>query len=237
MTEHTIKKQVAREYYNVLYGAKLHLASLDICEKLPTVISVISLSFGVLGLSFAMFNSKVLAAVLLIIGIIGIILKPRELQKNRYETVGSSLTDISKKLENLYCRIDEKDSVSVDKARTDLRLIQEEHRSIDMFPPVLLSSWYAHYKVFSEHNGNWMCTELALGWTDKVPLSLRVTIMVSLIAAVLWINPFCIVTKSWMWVSEPCVACWQEEPIVDEQGSAPSSKELPITKPDGDVNH
>jgi len=234
MTEQTIKKQVAREYYNALYGAKLHLASFDICEKLPTVISVISLSFGVLGLSFAEFNQKSLAALLLIIGIIGITLKPRELQKERYEAIGGRLTDVSKKLEDLYCQIDEQDRASVDEARTELRVIQEEHRSIGTLPPVLLSSWYAHYKVFSEHNSNWMCTELALGWKDKVPLSLRVTVISVLVAAVLWINPLCITTKSWAWVSEPCVDCWQKAPAADDQPPAPAIKALPVTKPDGD---
>lgn len=235
MTEQTIKKQVAREYYNVLYGAKLHFASLDICEKLPTVISVVSLSFGVLGLAFAEFNSKSLAALLLIIGIIGIILKPRELQKERYEAIGVSLTNVSKKLEDVYCQIDEQDTDSVDKARTDLRTIQEEHRSIGTLPPVMLSSWYAHYKVFSEHNSNWMCTELALGWKDKVPLSLRMTVIGALVTAVLWINPHCITTKSWAWVSEPCVGCWQEELAVDDLPPVPAIEVTPVIKPDGET--
>jgi hypothetical protein len=163
MTENTIKKQVAREYYNVLYSAKLHFTSFDICEKLPTVISIISLSSGVIGLAFAELNSKSLAVLLLIIGIIGIILKPRELQKEQYHTIGVSLTDVSKKLEGLYCQIDMQDMASVDKARFDLRTLQEEHHSIRTLPPVFFSSWFAHYKVFSEHNSKWMCTELSLG--------------------------------------------------------------------------
>jgi hypothetical protein len=232
MTVQTIKKQVTREYYNVLYSAKLHFASFDICEKLPTVISFISLSFGVLGLAFAEFNSEALASLLLIIGIIGITLKPRELQKEQYEAIGVSLTGISKKLEDVYCQIDEQDATSVAKARTDLRQIQQEHSSIGALPPVLLSSWYAHYKVFSEHNSDWMCAELNLGWKDKVPLSLRMTVVGALVAAVLWINPFCISTKSWAWVSEPCVGCWQEQPAV-EQLPTPAIEASPTSKPDG----
>ncbi|MEZ9705261.1 SLATT domain-containing protein [Vibrio breoganii] len=232
MTVQTIKKQVTREYYNVLYSAKLHFASFDICEKLPTVISFISLSFGVLGLAFAEFNSGALASLLLIIGIIGITLKPREFQKEQYETIGVSLTVISKKLEDVYCQIDEQDATSVAKARTDLRQIQQEHSSIGALPPVLLSSWYAHYKVFSEHNSDWMCAELNLGWKDKVPLSLRMTVVGALVAAVLWINPFCISTKSWAWVSEPCVGCWQEQPAV-EQLPTPAIEASPTSKPDG----
>jgi hypothetical protein len=211
MAKQTIKKQVAREYYNVLYSAKLHFASLDICEKLPTIISIISLSFGVLGLAFAEFNSKALAALLLIIGIIGIILKPRELLKEQYEATGVNLTDISKKLEHIYCEVNEQDAASVTKARADLSQMQTEHRSVETIPPVLMSSWYAHYKVFSEHNSDWMSAELGLSWRDKVPLSLRLVIIGGLVAALLWVNPLCIRSKTWAWVSDPCVGCWQEQ--------------------------
>lgn len=140
MIQQTIKKQVAREYYNVLYSAKLHLASFDICEKLPTVISFVSLSFGVLGLAFTDFSSRSLAAVLLIIGIIGVTLKPRELQKERYKKAGDNLTDITKRLEHIYCEVNEEDIASITKARAELTQIQAEHSSVNNMPPVLLSS-------------------------------------------------------------------------------------------------
>lgn len=234
MTKQTIKKQVAREYYNVLYSAKLHFASLDICEKLPTIISIISLSFGVLGLAFAEFNSKALAALLLIIGIIGIILKPRELLKEQYETTGVSLTDISKKLEHIYCEVNEQDVTSVTKARADLSQMQKEHRSVETIPPVLMSSWYAHYKVFSEHNSDWMSAELSLSWRDKVPLSLRLVVISGLVAALLWVNPLCITSKTWTWVSNPCVGCWQEQ-FTPESPQFQASKATLEPKPDADA--
>lgn len=234
MTKQTIKKQVAREYYNVLYSAKLHFASLDICEKLPTIISIISLSFGVLGLAFAEFNSKALAALLLIIGIIGIILKPRELLKAQYEATGASLTDISKKLEHIYCEVNEQDAASVTKARADLSQMQAEHRSVETIPPVLMSSWYAHYKVFSEHNSDWMSAELGLSWRDKVPLSLRLVVIGSLVAALLWVNPLCITSKTWAWVNKPCVGCWQEQPA-SQLPQVQASKVTPEPKPDADT--
>lgn len=213
MNEQTIKKQIAREYYNVLFSAKLHFASFDICEKLPTIISVFSLSFGVLGLAFAEFNSKALAAALLIIGIIGIVLKPRELQKGQYEAAGIELTEVSKDLERVYCEVDVQDTGSVTKARADFEQLQVEHQAVNTIPPVFLSSWYAHYKVFSEHNSNWMCDELNLGWRDKLPLSLRLSLITALVGLLLWVNPHCIASKTWVWVSKPCLGCWQEQPI------------------------
>lgn len=212
MTEQTVRKQITREYYNVLYGAKIHFASFDICEKLPTVISVISLSFGVLGLAYAEFNSKALAVLLLLIGIIGIVLKPREALKEQYNEIGSKLTTLSKRLEILFGEIDEQDQASIQRGRDKLSQIQSEHSQVVQLAPVMLSSWYAHYKVFSEHNSGWMCKELNLKWTDKVPLSLRMTLLALFIIGIIWIDPYCLVTKSWTWVSEPCVGCWQELP-------------------------
>jgi len=216
MVEQTIKKQVAREYYNVLFGAKLNLASLDICEKLPTLISFASLSFGVLGLAFAEFNNKVLASLLLIIGIIGLILKPREYQKEEYKDLGNRLTVISKQLESIYCHVNEQDSGSVKSAQQELEKIQKEHASIKMISPVFLSSWYAHYKIFSEHSCDWMCQELNLSWRDKIPLSLRVSLISLFIFALIWVNPFCFATKSWKWVSEPCLGCWHQNSVEKE---------------------
>ena len=91
MSEQTLLKQIAREYYNVIYGAKLNFASLDICEKLPGVISFLSMSLGILGLSFQTFNDKILASALLIAGIVGLMIKPRELNKDKYFLLSFSI--------------------------------------------------------------------------------------------------------------------------------------------------
>lgn len=183
MTEQALKKQIAREYYNALYGAKLNFASYDICEKLPTIISFISLSFGVLALGFEDFSSKILGAILLIIGIVGITLKPRELIKDQYSKAGSELTVISKKLERLHADVSDED-YSRDDAKQKLDNLQAEHGKIELPAPVLLSSWYAHYKVFSEHNNKWMCKELDLTWRDKIPLSLRLALLAILLLVI-----------------------------------------------------
>jgi hypothetical protein len=183
MTEQTLKKQIAREYYNVLYGAKLNVASYDICEKLPTIISFISLSFGVLALGFEDINSKILGAILLLIGIVGITLKPRELIKDQYSKAGSELTVISKKLERLHADVSDED-YSKDDAKQKLDNLQAEHGKIELPSPILLSSWYAHYKVFSEHNNKWMCKELGLTWRDKIPLSLRLALLAILLLVI-----------------------------------------------------
>ncbi|WP_418609200.1 SLATT domain-containing protein [Pseudoalteromonas sp. US3C1013] len=235
MAEQAIKKQIAGEYYNVIYGAKLHLASFDICEKLPTLISVTSLSFGVLGLAFNDFNTNALAALLLIIGIVGIILKPRELQKEQYKSIGDSLTHISKKLENTYYKAEMQNEAMVAQARSELIQLQEEHKAVKMMPPVFLSSWYAHYKVFSEHNSDWMSAELSLGWTDKVPLSLRLFVIIILVAALLWATPLCITSKAWSWFSDFCMDDRQKQEVMYETTIIPSENLKTELKRDAEV--
>jgi hypothetical protein len=174
MIEQSLRKQVAGEYYNVLYGAKINYASFDICEKLPTLISITSLAFGVLALGFDVFNSKILGAMLLIIGIIGILLKPRESIKDTYMLAAKTLTDLSKQLEALHGDLVRTESISDEKAKERLVELQKSHGAVSIPSPVLLSSWYAHYKVFSEHNVTWMNEELGLRWVDKWPMSLRI---------------------------------------------------------------
>jgi hypothetical protein len=105
MEEQKLTKQIATEYYNVNYGAKMNFASYDICEKLPSVISMASLSFGILALGFAEFNSKVLGAALLIIGIAGLLLKPREAMKEEYKQAGEKLIALSKKIKGNSWRV------------------------------------------------------------------------------------------------------------------------------------
>jgi hypothetical protein len=98
MTEQTVTKQIAREYYNVIYGAKLNFASFDTCDKLPSLINFLSLALGILALcifalSFESFNNKILASFLLIASVVGLMLKPRDMQKEKYL---DALTAISK---------------------------------------------------------------------------------------------------------------------------------------------
>ncbi len=200
MTEQTMAKQIAREYYNVVYGAKLNLASFDTCEKLPSIISFISLALGILALSFESFNSKILASFLLIAGIVGLMLKPREMQKAEYKKAGDELTAISKKLELLHSQ----DSLPEEERIQQLKTFQNEHHAVLQPTPILLTSWFAHYKLFSEHNNKWFCTELGLTWKDKIPLTLRSAIIILLISLLVYMNPNCFFSKSWTWIQEPC---------------------------------
>jgi hypothetical protein len=197
VNEQSIQKQIAREYFNVIYGATLNFASLDICEKLPGVISFLSLAIGVLGLSFDGFNNKALATALLIAGIIGLMLKPKEQNKGEFLNSGVELTKLSKKLEALHgfslaTQANEHD------VRLELESLQSKHHDIVMPAPVFLSSWYAHYKLFSEHNNKWFCEELSLTfWRDKLPLSFRTVLICSVIVLLICINPFCFISHAW----------------------------------------
>ncbi|RWX54845.1 SLATT domain-containing protein [Photobacterium chitinilyticum] len=187
MNEQSIKKQLAREYYNVIYGAKLNFASFDLCEKVPSLISFFSLSLGILGLAFTEFESRTLAASLLIVGLIGLMLKPREALKEQYYSAGVELTQLSKNLEVIHAEVDESDHISIENARKKLEQKQELHKEIQQPAPVLLATWFAHYKLFSEHNSKWLCEELDLTWKDKFPLSLRVTIAIAIFTTIIYL--------------------------------------------------
>lgn len=215
MTEQTLQKQIAREYYNVIYGAKLNFASLDTCEKLPGIISFMSLSLGILGLTFEVLNNKTLASSLLIAGIIGLMLKPREMSKTQYVDSGKALTDISKKLEILHGEVIENPGDSTEQ-RAKLALLQTEHGAVDIPAQVFLSSWYAHYKVFSEQNSKWFCEELSLTfWKDKVPLSFRLTVIAAILGGIFYLNPFCVFSKPFDLSNFGCITECSQKAEVD----------------------
>jgi hypothetical protein len=188
MNHQTIPKQIAREYYNALYGAKINFASFDICEKVPTIISALSLSFGILSLAFVDFNGKIQGAALLILGIIGLLLKSRDSQKNEYLSSGNKLLDLSKALERLHLKALNPENHSDVEIHSTLEELQDQHNEINLSPPVFLSSWCAHYKLFSEHNAEWMIDELQLTWKDKFPLSFRVTAIGLITGLVIWLS-------------------------------------------------
>jgi hypothetical protein len=176
----SFKNQLAREYYNIIFGAKLNLSSFDTCSKLPGVISFFSMVIGIFGLAYDDFNSKLMACIILIAGIIGLLLKPYSQNKEQYEAAGISLTTLSKKVESLFFQIGTEQPTDSD--YTKFSLLQEEHQLITQPIQLVFSSWLAHYKVFSEQNSDWFCKQLNLTfWSDKIPLTLRLALLITLI--------------------------------------------------------
>ena len=218
-----LTKQIATEGYNVVYGAKLNFASLDICDKLPGIISFVSLGFGAAGLAFENVNTQSLALLLLLIGIAGLLLQPRESSKDQYAEAGKRLTAISKELETLLGALTS-GAIDEKSVRSRLSELSKEANEVNQPQPVFLASWLAHVKVFSEYSHQWFSEPLKLSFIrDMMPMSFRLTLAAAFVAAIIYINPYCIASKAWDWVQSPCPEdCWQQVEDGDkiEQGQS-----------------
>lgn len=172
MRQNLLKKRIAESAYNILFGAKLNFSTYEMSSKIPTVISYISLSVGVISLSFVDFNTKVLAVTLILLGLFSLVISKDPLSLIDYQKSGNELTRLHDELKNLY------DEVTLDDSSTDienrLNLIQIEARDSYRSNQILLSSWFAHYKLFNEHQIDWLNEELKFDfWKDKIPSSLK----------------------------------------------------------------
>lgn len=174
MKKTDLLNNIAEKGYDVGFGAKKHFATYDIIEKTPGIISFFTMGFGIFSLTFTSSPPKLISAVFIILGIMGLYIRIYEFKKSLYEDSGKSLTYLYNDLKELYFEVENTDDY------TDLSRQQERLKEIEksfyekcITKQVLFSNWYAHYKFFWEHQVDWINEQLKLSFfRDKVPLSL-----------------------------------------------------------------
>lgn len=189
MNRDSLLKQISECGYNVGFGAKKHFATYDIISKGPGIISFISICFGIFSLVFTELSSaKVLSAVILIIGVVGIYLSCYEAEKKDYAEHGDELIKIFNDLKSLYFKVKDSEVPDVEKFNSDFKNLEEKYYQNTISKQVLLSDWYAHYKFFWQHQIDWINEQKNFTfWRDKVPLSFA-AFTLSIISILIFIN-------------------------------------------------
>lgn len=181
MNREDFLKQIAQMGYDVGFGAKKHFASFDMIEKIPGIISFISISIGILALFIIELTIKPLSASLLILGIIGIYISVYNSNKEDYCNTGTKLTSLYQDLKELYFLVKGKQDNNFDSELAKFQSIKNEFYENNISKQVLFSDWFAHYKFFWQHQISWMNDELSFRfWRDKIPLSLSIIFLLSL---------------------------------------------------------
>ncbi|MDE5307706.1 SLATT domain-containing protein [Providencia stuartii] len=85
MENNNLLKHISETGYNVGYSAKLHFASFEMIEKVPGLLSFISLAFGVYALAFAELSTKLASSTLLVLGIVGLYISLKNSDKSDFE--------------------------------------------------------------------------------------------------------------------------------------------------------
>ncbi|MDP3458890.1 MAG: SLATT domain-containing protein [Hyphomonas sp.] len=176
MNKDGLLRSIAETAYNVGFGAKKHFATFDMVEKLPGVIGFLSIAVGILSLVIDQLSSKVPSAGLTIAGVAALYMSFYDHKKADYDRTGKELTGMFNELRNLYRQVES--GADLGQSLVALKEIEVRFQNASISNQAWLSDWYAHYKFFSQQQIEWIDKELKFRWTDKVPVSLRVWLVV-----------------------------------------------------------
>ncbi len=193
MNRDGLLRSIAETAYNVGFGAKKNFATHDIVQKIPGLISFVSIVVGVYALIYEPLNSKWIAATLVVSGIVGLYITQYDSRKEAYSREGERLTALFYRLRDLYREVEAKtdDSDDLTTQRADLDAIQQDFFSTGETKQILFSDWYAHYKFFWQHQIEWIDQQKRFRfWRDKVPLSFSLAmgaLLLTLVAGAIWV--------------------------------------------------
>lgn len=185
MDNNNLKKHIAETGYNVGYSAKLHFASFEMIEKLPGLISFISMAFGIYALAFSELSTKLMSCTLLVLGLIGLYITMKNSDKANYEEKGVKLTDLFNELKHLMLEA-EHQSPDTEIINNKLQDIEARYNQSCASHHIMFASWFAHYKFFWEQQIGWIDNYRPFGFfRDKVPLTLWFTLIIVIVTTLL----------------------------------------------------
>jgi hypothetical protein len=188
MKKHDLLQSIAERSYDVGFGAKKHFATFDIIEKIPGWIGFLSISFGIFSLAYTNLPSQFMSAIFVVLGVVSLYVSFYVQQKQEYEGAGKALTKLFYELKTLYLTVkglqetddftDVKDTLSDIENRFFPNCISKQ---------ILFSNWLAHYKFFWELQIGWLDEQLHFGFVrDKVPLSLWLIVLITILSSIIW---------------------------------------------------
>ena len=191
MEKDALLKYIAKTGYNVGFGAKTHFATYDMIEKIPGLISIISIGVGIFALINDFLAKDFISATFIVLGIIGLYVSFWDARKSEYSKAGVALTQLCNELEKLYRKTNSMEDSSIGFAgiETEVRSIESTFYGTAISKQMSFSGWFAHYKFFWEHQIDWIDEQLHFKFLrDKVPLSLTLCVAIFLVTGAATIN-------------------------------------------------
>jgi len=192
MKKEYLLTQIVDAAYDVGFGAKKHFATFDIVEKAPGWIGLISMGVGVFALFVDILATQHISAILIIIGICGLIINSYSEVKQNYERTGVFLTQLFNELKTLYFHVKSSDKSDFLEEEKQLSEIKSRFFSSCISKQILFSDWFAHYKFFWQQQIDWINEQKNFKfWRDKVPLSASVCCLFVVLSSGAFIMYFC----------------------------------------------
>lgn len=182
MNKNDLLSRIADTAYNVGFGAKKHFATYDIIEKAPGWIGFISMSIGIFALFIDTLATKHISAILIVLGISGLLIESYGETKQNYLEKGTLLTQIFNDLKSLYFTVKSSNKLDFPEEDEKLSEIELKFYSNCISKQILFSDLWAHYKFFWQHQIDWVDEQKHFRfWRDKIPLSLTVFCILAVI--------------------------------------------------------
>lgn len=182
MDRQSLLTQIADTAYNVGFGAKKHFATYDIVEKSPGWIGFISLAVGVFALFVDILATKHISAILIVLGISGLLINGYVEIKNKYDEAGKRLTILFNELKALYLSVKTSNKADFQVQVAQLERIERDFHAASISKQIVFSDWYAHYKFFWQHQIDWIDEQKNFRLLrDKIPLSFSALIALSIV--------------------------------------------------------
>lgn len=185
MTKEEFLKNLAIKGYDVGFGAKKNFSSFDIITKLPSWVGFISFSIGVVQLAYPDLPCQKPLAIILIISSMAIMyIESFKSDIKNYETEGRRLTVIFNQLRELYLIVKSDTNFDYQAYKSKYDNLMNDFYSFSISKQVFLSQWFAHYKLFYEHQIDWLDEQHNFKFfKDKVPGSFKATIIILILIA------------------------------------------------------
>ena len=196
MEKESLLKRIAETGYNVGFGAKKHFATYDIVEKTPGFVGFLSMSVGVFALFIDALSSKILSALLIVLGIIVLYINFYDSSRDQYADKGKALTAIFNELKNLYFKVKSSNASSFEIESRELATLEDRYLKNSISKQILVSDWFAHYKFFWQHQIDWIVEQKKFSfWRDKIPLSLTIVVVLVLLATAICVGRELLISK------------------------------------------
>ena len=181
-TREDLLKRIAERGFEVGYAANLNFATHDIADKVPVVISFVSMAVGILAFVSPVFQLTGVAVCLTLLGILTLYIE--KYPAHEYGERGKHTLALLYALEALYYKVKEKGpAADVSKDVADLRKIEDKFVDSTCPRQILFATWYAYFKFFAEKDYDWIDEQLHFRfWRDKVPATLRVLLILAAVA-------------------------------------------------------
>ena len=182
-------KQIAEKGYAVIYAACLNYSTYDIIRSVPAIVTCLSLFVGILGLVCNAFTAKWISVCVLLLGILSLYAEKFTDNIEGYGERGKTHTDQHNRLKNLYVKVKHApENDEMEKYMNEYQAIEKEfNESSQPKQIVLLSDWFAHFKLFRQKDTRWMDEQLHFKWwKNKMPETAKAILKVAIIVIIVY---------------------------------------------------